>query len=135
MSLMQTLKPALQNRVRLDQAETHAFYRNSGFEGFCPAGGGDIFRDVYGRPVNPDTLLLNDAACSTQYPIRNAQGRLRVEAVERPYITLPHLEPSDRCCTDRNPKRHKCRRKYRNNRFFEGNTANPNYFYDAYVDR
>jgi hypothetical protein len=53
----------------------------------CPAGSGDIQFDVYGRPADQNTLLLNDSACSN-YTKWSAARRIQVENLERPYLPV-----------------------------------------------
>ena len=84
----QTLKSALDSRVRLDQASRLGSQRQNLGEGLmCVAGAGDIANDVYGRPVSQKTLLLNDSACS-QYTEWSAARRIEVENNERPYLPV-----------------------------------------------
>lgn len=84
----QTLKSALDSRVRIDQAQRLGSQRQNLGEGLlCPAGGGDIFFDIYGRPANQNTLLLNDSACSN-YTKWSAERRIQAENNERPYIPI-----------------------------------------------
>lgn len=84
----QTLKSALDSRVRLDQAQRLGSQRQNLGEGLmCPAGSGDLQNDVYGRPVTQNTLLLNDSACSN-YTEFSAQRRIEIENLERPYIPI-----------------------------------------------
>lgn len=84
----QTLKSALDGRVRLDQASRLGSQRNDLGEGLmCPAGSGDIGFDIYGRPANQKTLLLNDSACSN-YTEWSAMRRIEVENMERPYLPI-----------------------------------------------
>lgn len=84
----QTLKSALDARVRNDQASRLGSQRQNLGEGLmCPAGAGYIHNDVYGRPVSQNTLLLNDSACSN-YTEFSAQRRIEVENNERPYLPV-----------------------------------------------
>jgi len=84
----QSLKSALDSRVRLDQAERLGSQRQNLGEGLmCPASAGDLQNDVYGRPVSQSTLRLNDAACSN-YTIYSAARRIEVENLERPYLPV-----------------------------------------------
>ena len=84
----QTLKSALDARVRLDQASRLGSQRQNLGEGLmCVAGGGDIAFDVYGRPVSQKTLRLNDAACSN-YTEWSSARRIEVENLERPYLPV-----------------------------------------------
>lgn len=88
MTSQQSLKSALDARVRTDQAERLASQRQNLGEGLmCPAGSGDIQNDVYGRPVHQNTLHVNDASCSN-YTIFSSQRRINVENLERPYIPI-----------------------------------------------
>lgn len=84
----QTLKSALDSRVRIDQAGRLGSQRQNLGEGLmCPAGAPNLQNDIYGRPVNAKTLLLNDSACSN-YTEWSAQRRLEVENMERPYLPV-----------------------------------------------
>ena len=84
----QTLKSALDSRVRLDQASRLGSQRQNLGEGLmCPAGAGDLMNDVYGRPVSQKTLRLNDAACSN-YTEWSSARRIEVENQERPYLPV-----------------------------------------------
>jgi len=91
-SSTQTLKSALDARVRIDQSSRLGSNRQNLGEGLmCPAGSGELQNDVYGRPVAQTTLLLNDSSCSN-YTKYSAQDRISVENNERPY--LPHCSAS-----------------------------------------
>ncbi len=84
----QSLKSALDARVRLDQAGRLSSQRQNLGEGLmCPAGAANIQFDIYGRPANQKTLLLNDSACS-HYTEWSAQRRIEVENMERPYLPV-----------------------------------------------
>jgi len=84
----QTLKAALTQRVRVDQAIRLGSQRQNLGEGLmCPAGSGDIGHDVYGRPADQNTLDLSDAACSN-YTRWSAARRMEVENLERPYLPI-----------------------------------------------
>ncbi len=84
----QSLKSALDARVRLDQASKLGSSRQNLGEGLmCPAGAGNIQFDIYGRPANQKTLLLNDSSCS-HYTEWSAQRRIEVENMERPYLPI-----------------------------------------------
>lgn len=84
----QSLKSALDSRVRIDQADRLGSQRQNLGEGLmCPAGSGSIAFDVYGRPADQNTLLLNDAACSN-YTKWSAARRIQVENLERPYLPI-----------------------------------------------
>lgn len=88
MSSTQTLKSALDSRVRLDITSRLGSQRQNLGEGLmCPAGSGDIQNDVYGRPADQNTLLLNDSACSN-YTKWSAMRRIEVENLERPYLPV-----------------------------------------------
>lgn len=85
---IQSLKSALDARVRTDQAERLGSQRQDLGEGLmCPAGSGDIQHDVYGRPSGQNTLLLNDSSCS-HYTKWSARRRIGVENNTRPYIPV-----------------------------------------------
>ena len=84
----QTLKSALDARVRLDQASRLGSQRQNLGEGMmCPAGAGHIMHDIYGRPATQNTLTVNDSACSnyTEFP---ASRRMNIETMERPYLAI-----------------------------------------------
>ena len=84
----QTLKSALDSRVRIDQSFKLGSQRQNLGEGLmCPAGSGDIAFDIYGRPASQKTLLLNDAACSN-YTEWSSARRIQVENNERPYLPI-----------------------------------------------
>ncbi len=86
MTSQQSLKSALDARVRVDQAQRLASQRQNLGEGMlCPAASGHIQHDVYGRPVSQNTLLLNDASCSN-YTTFSARRRIQIENLERPYL-------------------------------------------------
>jgi hypothetical protein len=88
MSSHQTLKAVIQSRVQPDTSERlYGESRTMGQGLMCPAGAGDIFFDIYGRPVSQNTLLLNDSACS-QYTAWSAARRMGVENNERPYLQI-----------------------------------------------
>ncbi|GAF76542.1 unnamed protein product [marine sediment metagenome] len=84
----QSLKSALDSRVRVDQSSRLGSQRQNLGEGLmCPAGSGDIAFDIYGRPSDQNTLRLTDSACSnyTKWP---ASRRIEVENLERPYLPV-----------------------------------------------
>lgn len=84
----QSLKSALDARVRIDQSERLGSQRQNLGEGLmCPAGAGDIMFDIYGRPAGQTTLRLDDAACSN-YTRWSAARRIEVENLERPYLPI-----------------------------------------------
>lgn len=84
----QTLKSALDSRVRIDQAGRLGSQRQNLGEGLmCPAGAASIAFDIYGRPASQKTLLLNDSACSN-YTEWSARRRIEVENMERPYLPI-----------------------------------------------
>jgi hypothetical protein len=84
----QSLKSALQTRVREDRASRLGSQRqNLGEAMMCPASSQNIQFDIFGRPVNQNTLLLDDSACSN-YTIFPARRRIEVENMERPYIPI-----------------------------------------------
>ncbi len=87
-SSVQSLKSALDSRVRIDQSSRLGSQRQNLGEGLmCPAGSGDIQFDIYGRPSSQKTLLLNDAACSN-YTEWSSARRIEVENLERPYLPI-----------------------------------------------
>lgn len=84
----QTLKAAITERVRLDQAQRLSSQRMDAGEGLmCPAGAGDIAFDIYGRPASQKTLYLADAACSN-YTEWSAARRIEVENFVRPNLAI-----------------------------------------------
>ena len=84
----QSLKSALDARVRVDQASRLGSQRQNLGEGLmCPAGSGDIHFDVYGRPADQTTLHVADAACS-HYTKYSSARRIQVENNERPYLPI-----------------------------------------------
>jgi len=84
----QSLKSALDARVRIDQSERLGSQRQNLGEGLmCPAGSGDIAFDIYGRPADQNTLFLNDSACS-HYTKWSSARRIEVENLERPYLPI-----------------------------------------------
>lgn len=88
LSTTQTLKSSLQTRVRVDRSDRLGSQRQNLGEGLmCPAGSQNIAFDIFGRPVNQNTLLLNDSACSN-YTIFSAERRIEIENMERPYIPI-----------------------------------------------
>lgn len=85
---LQTLKSALDNRVRIDRAERLGSQRQNLGEGLmCPAGSGHIMHDVYSRPVSQKTLRLRDADCSNYTEFSSAR-RIEVENLERPALPV-----------------------------------------------
>jgi hypothetical protein len=87
-SLIQTLKPAMDSRVRIDMTQRLGSQRQNQGEGLtCPAGAGDINYDIYGRLVTQNTLNLNDAACSNYTGI-TAATYLQYENNVRPSIPI-----------------------------------------------
>jgi hypothetical protein len=84
----QTLKSSLDARIRIDQSERLGSQRQNLGEGLmCVAGAGDIAFDIYGRPSDQNTLLLNDSACSN-YTKWSSARRIQVENQERPYLPI-----------------------------------------------
>lgn len=84
----QSLKSALDSRVRIDQSERLGSQRQNLGEGLmCPAGSGDIQFDIYGRPASQKTLRLTDSSCSN-YTEWSARRRIEVENMERPYLPV-----------------------------------------------
>jgi|GEM_PF-5953086 len=84
----QSLKSALDSRVRTDQSDRLGSQRSDLGEGLmCPAGAGDIQFDVYGRPASQKTLRLTDSACSN-YTEYSSARRIEVENMERPYLPV-----------------------------------------------
>lgn len=85
---MQSLKSALSDRVRLDRTTREYAARYNLGEGiFCPAGGGDLNYDIYGRPSNTKTLNLNDASCSNYTGI-SSERYISYENNQRPYLPI-----------------------------------------------
>lgn len=84
----QSLKSALDSRVRVDQSSRLGSQRQNLGEGLmCPAGSGDIAFDIYGRPADQNTLRLTDSACSN-YTKFSAGRRIEIENLERPYLPV-----------------------------------------------
>lgn len=90
-----SLKAALVSRVDPAQAERLAQDRillgGSTSQGgcLCPAGANKLYFDVYMRPVNPKTLKSGASPdCSGPCGVWNAQKRIEVENVERPYLPI-----------------------------------------------
>lgn len=84
----QTLKSALDARVEVAQAGRLGSQRQNLGEGLmCPAGSGDIAFDIYGRPVDQNTLRLTDSACSNYTKFSSAR-RIEIENQERPYLPI-----------------------------------------------
>jgi hypothetical protein len=82
------MKSALIGRVDAATALRIASQRQNLGEGLvCPTGAGDLYFDIYQRPVNPNTLLLDDASCS-HYTSQSAARRIEVENNERPYLPV-----------------------------------------------
>lgn len=85
---MQTLKSALDDRVRVDRTSREYAARYNLGEGiFCPTGGGDLSYDIYGRPANTKTLNLNDASCSNYTGIDSTRY-ISYENNNRPYLPV-----------------------------------------------
>lgn len=83
-----SLKSALDDRVRLDRsAREYAARYNLGEGIFCPAGGGELTYDIYGRPSNTKTLNLNDASCSNYTGISSTRY-ISYENNNRPYLPI-----------------------------------------------
>lgn len=86
---VQTLKSALDARVRNDQASRLSSQRqNLGEPLTCVAGAADIYFDIYGRPASQNTLPVNlDSACGelSQY---NSRRQMQIETNHRPYIPI-----------------------------------------------
>lgn len=87
---MQTLKSASESRVRTDHTEWHSAGRQQGhFYDTCPAGSHDLRSDVYGRPVNQNTLDMRSADCNPYAPHpQSAHNHIQRENNERPYIAV-----------------------------------------------
>lgn len=84
----QTLKSALDSRVRIDQSQRLGSQRQNLGEGLlCPAGAGDIGFDIYGRPATQNTLRLLDSACS-QYTDFPTARMIEIENLNRPYLPV-----------------------------------------------
>ena len=52
---------------------------------YCVVNRGTVVRDVYGRPVSQNSLLLNDTACAYQDTKFTNNNKLYYECIERPY--------------------------------------------------
>ena len=87
---MQTLKSALESRVRIDYTQWNAAARQQGhFYDTCPADSHNLMNDIYGRPVNQNTLNMADASCNAHAPHpQTVNSRIQIENDERPYIPL-----------------------------------------------
>ena len=84
----QSLKSALDSRVRIDQSSRLGSQRQNLGEGLmCPAGSGDLAFDIYGRPADQNTLLVNDSSCSN-YTKFSTLRRIEIENMERPYLPV-----------------------------------------------
>lgn len=86
----QTLKSALDSRVRVDQAQRLASQRQDLGEGLmCPAGAGNISFDIYGRPATLNTLPIQQpyAASCGNYTYSSAD-LMQFETNQRPYIPI-----------------------------------------------
>lgn len=84
----QTLKSAIDSRVRVDQSSRLGSQRQNLGEGLmCPASSGDIAFDIYGRPSDQNTLRLADSSCSN-YTKWSSARRIEVENLERPYLPV-----------------------------------------------
>ena len=90
MSSTQTLKAAAESRVRTDYTSWHAAGRTQGhFYDTCPSSGHHLMNDVYGRPVNQNTLDMRDAACNPHAPNpQTAHNHMQRENNERPYLPI-----------------------------------------------
>ena len=90
MSSMQTLKAASESRVRTDYTEWHAAGRQQGhFYGTCPASAHHLMNDVYGRPVNQNTLDMRSADCNPHAPRPHSiHNHIQRENNERPYVPI-----------------------------------------------
>ena len=84
----QSLKAALQTRVSTSSAkDLYSASRIQGEGAMCPAGGGELSSDVYGRPVTANTLRLESAECS-HYTGITARRYMGFEDNNRPYIPI-----------------------------------------------
>lgn len=87
MSAIPTLKSA--QRGRVDTAYSYKLYserQQLGHGQFCPAGAQNIHTDVYGRPVNQQTLDTRNANCGKYLHWGNVEDHLQRENMERPYL-------------------------------------------------
>ena len=86
MGSYQTLKSALDARVRIDKAQRLGSQRQDQGEGqLCPAGSGDLAQDVFGRPASQNTLSVNTSADCSHYTY-TAQELMGFESNHRPYL-------------------------------------------------
>lgn len=86
--MSQTQKAALGDRVRVDQSTRLWSNRQNLGEGMmCPAGAGDLGFDIFGRPADQNTLLVDDSACSN-FTKWSTGRRIEVENMERPYVPI-----------------------------------------------
>lgn len=86
----QTLKAASESRVRTDYTSWAAAGRIQGhFYDTCPASSHDLMNDVYGRPVNQNTLDMRSADCNAYAPHpQTAHDHIQRENNERPYLPI-----------------------------------------------
>lgn len=89
---VQTLKSAVESRVRNDYAEWGAFSRLAGHHyETCPAGSSSLMNDEYGRPVNQNTLDMRSAECNAHAPHpHQVSNHIQRENNERPYMPIAH---------------------------------------------
>lgn len=84
----QTLKSSTVSRVREDNATRFYSHRFNLGEGLvCPAGGGRLDHDVFGRRVSKNTLDLRAAECSHYTGIPAARF-MAFENNHRPYLSI-----------------------------------------------
>lgn len=89
MSHLQSLKSAMESRVRQDRAGRIASeVQDLGHGEFCPAGTGAVNFDIFGRPASKNTLPTNlpyMASCS--HYVIPARTLIAYENNTRPYIS------------------------------------------------
>lgn len=88
--MTQTLKAASESRVRNDYTEWHAGSRQQGhFYDTCPASSHHLMNDIYGRPVNQNTLDMRSADCNAHAPHQQTtHHHIQREVSERPYVPI-----------------------------------------------
>ena len=90
MSSVQTLKSARSERIRTDLAQWQASSRMMGHSpDTCVAGAQQLRNNVYGVPVNQNTLNMGNADCNSALPYnQTVSGRMMTENNERPYVPI-----------------------------------------------